>query len=199
MMEDRAVPDYKVYILCFPRTASRYFNAILESKLGYGNVHKTHNIDIASHGKDIIGLIRKPIDQFTSAMTQGFEFGETTMAEGQSQRDRIIEQVPRQIRRYCETMDRIMSRCSIIFDYDFFTTSPDKAADIVLEMLGEEDLGLEPRIPGTQVDGIMRYMKSSKESEHYNFVRSVIETQDISAAEAKYQEVLAKAYRPADV
>lgn len=113
----------QVYLLCYPRTASRYFTAVLESKIGKRNVFKTHNRDINAKGELIVGLIRNPVDQFSSALAQGAEFNENFFLEGEELIKEIKKHLGIQKGTYVRTMKSIMERSAIIFDYEFFTSS----------------------------------------------------------------------------
>jgi hypothetical protein len=187
--------QHKVYILCYPRTASRYFTAFLDSALGPQQVHKTHNRDIVVGNGKIVGLIRNPIDQIASAVAQGLEFDDIKMSEASSDEDLVLKQIKHQCAVYLRTMKAILLRSQIIFDYTFIVEKPEKAASLVLDLLNESDLDLELKIPETQIDNVMTYMKSSKESTRYNFVRKLVEESDLSMQMEKYLEVLEHAYK----
>lgn len=185
----------QVYLLCYPRTASRYFTAVLESKIGKRNVFKTHNRDINAKGELIVGLIRNPVDQFSSALAQGAEFNENFFLEGEELIKEIKKHLGIQKGTYVRTMKSIMERSAIIFDYEFFTSSPETAAVRVLDEMELSDGGFPLEIPETQVDEIMKYMKSSKESKTYDLVRSIVEQTDLSEQIEIYNKALSLCYK----
>lgn len=188
--------NHKLYILCYPRTASRYFNAILSSALSEKEIHKTHNRDIVTNGGRLIGLIREPKSQLTSALAQGIEFDDIHMENATGIEDLITKQIKFQTNVYLKTMDAIIKRSELILDYDFITKSPKDAAKVVLDLINEQDLGLPLNIPETQIDDKMQYMKSSKESTSYQMVKAIVDSYDLSALTEKYLEALSYAYKP---
>jgi hypothetical protein len=179
----------KVFLVCYPRVASRFFTAILVSKLGKGRVQKTHNRDVHISNGIYVGLIRNPVDQICSALAQADKFEKNNEDDVRTLEESIPQKFSFQSKVYIDMMNSIIKKADLILDYDLFTSDPDKAASLVLNMIDEPAGSFDLIIPDTSEE--MQYMKSSKESENYVKIRSLIDQLDTSELMAKYYEVLA--------
>ena len=180
----------KVFLVCYPRTASRFFAAALESKIGKLRIVKTHNRDANIRDGLFVGLIRNPLDQIASNMAMEYRFDGGPDYSTNLRKEVVVEKFGFQSKLYASIIDSIIDKSHLILDYDFFTSNPQLAVELVLDTLGEPAGEFDIRSPEIATSEDAKYLKSSKESESYEEIRNLLGSLDMSALKEKYYKAL---------
>lgn len=162
-------------ILTMPRSGSNLLENTVES-MGMFRIGKSHYC-WDSRGKNIITVIRNPLDTLTSfaAMRMHYRGGEI--------RKDIVAQ-------YCSTYRYLIKNADIILDYEDLVKDPHSVAAFVINSIGKTVFFKSPEIKRNEDIASRKYLVSSGVSDYYSVAKELMLSEDLGECYELYEQAL---------